>query len=81
VTDLNFLFEDLDLIERAARLRVMHALVAVYAGFDHPVKRALDAVVFDDASPAEALTLVASLPPLTRRRVLSSYGALTIRDW
>jgi len=60
VTDLNFLFEDLDLIERAARLRVMHALVAVYAGFDHPVKRALDAVVHDGAPLTEALALVAS---------------------
>ena len=44
-------------------------------------KLAFDAVVFDDASPAEALALVTGLPTLTRRRVLSSYGALTIRDW
>jgi hypothetical protein len=81
VTDLDFLFEGIDEGERCARLRVLHALVAVYCGWDHPVKLARDAVVFDGAAPTEALALVARLPGLTRRRLLSSYGALTLKGW
>ena len=67
LTDLSFLFNGLDLIERAACLRVLHALTAVYAGFDHPAKRALDAVIFDGASPAEAQALVCNPHHMTER--------------
>jgi len=67
--------------ERYARLRVLHTLVALYCGWDHPAKLALDAVVFDNATVTEALMQIARLPALTRRRVLSSYGALTIKEW
>jgi hypothetical protein len=81
MTDLDFLFNDLDPVERAARLRTLQALVAVYCGFDHPAKRALDAVVFDGAAVTEALTVVNRLPSLVRRRLLSSYGALTMKGW
>ena len=46
-TDFDFLFEGLDAGERHARLRVLHALVTLYCGWDHPAKLALDAVIFD----------------------------------
>ena len=50
---------------------------------DHPAKLAFDAVIFDGSAPAEALalTLVTKLPDLLRRRLLSSYCALTMKGW
>jgi hypothetical protein len=81
MTDFDFLLEGVDASERCARLRVLHALVALYCGWDHPAKLALDAVIFDGASPTNALMLVARLPGLLRRRLLSSYGALTMKGW
>ena len=55
MTNLDFLFERVDDVELRARLRVLHALVALYCGWEHPAKLAFDAVVFDNVSPAEAL--------------------------
>jgi len=38
--DVDFLFDGIDAIERLARLRELCALVALYAGWEHPAKEA-----------------------------------------
>ena len=83
MTDLDFLLEGIDASERRARLRALYVLVALYCGWDHPAKLAFDAVIFDGSAPAEplALALVTKLPDLLRRRLLSSYCALTMKGW
>jgi hypothetical protein len=89
MTDLAFLLTSLDKEEQIARLRELRALVAVYCGWDHPAKRAFDAAVQSpdpvrgpsDELCSAALAEISKLPALTRRRLLSSYGALNTKDF
>jgi hypothetical protein len=80
MSELGFLFDGLDAGERLTRLREMRALVAVYCGWNHPAKLALDQAV-SGGSLAVALAEIDRLPTGRRRRLLSSYGALTMPGW
>jgi len=83
MTDLSFLFVGMDEAERLTRLRELRALVAVYCGWDHPAKLPFDAAVQGTAEELQiaAIAEVAKLPSLTRRRLLSSYGALNTKGF
>jgi hypothetical protein len=81
MSELDFLLDGVDAAERFARLRELRALVALYAGWDSQAKAAFDAALTDESAVAAALEAIARLPAMTRRRLLSSYGALTIKGW
>jgi hypothetical protein len=79
--NLGFLFSGCDAAERIARLREMRALIAIYCGWNSPAKLAIDRALNSGEPIAETLSEINSLPALTRRRLLSSYGALTMDDF
>ena len=66
----------IDEAERAARFRELRVLAAVYVGSRHSLTVALGEAVTDAASSERARVELSSLPALTRRRLLSVYGAL-----
>jgi dihydroneopterin aldolase len=76
LTALGFLFDGIDEVERRARLRELRVLVAVYCGWDHPAKAALDQAISSNASYEIALEAIDQLPALRRRRLLATYAAL-----
>jgi hypothetical protein len=76
---LAFLLDGVPEAERTARCRELRALSLVYLGLRHPVTTALAAAVRDPAATDRALTVLAALPALRRRRLLASYGALMAR--
>jgi hypothetical protein len=73
---LCFLLDGIDEAEQIARLRELRVLVAVYCGWDHPAKAALDQAISSNGSYEIALEAIDQLPALRRRRLLASYGAL-----
>jgi len=67
----------LDPVERIAQLRCLAGLVATHYGSAHPLIATLrDAEVNGDALQYAAAQLD-SFPALTRRRLLSTFGAVT----
>lgn len=63
--------------ERKAQFRSLTALVAAFCGSGSPVVAAMRAAERDEAARADALVALNSLPALTRRRLLSTFGAAT----
>jgi hypothetical protein len=61
--------------ERKAQFRSLTALAAAFNGAAHPLVAALRAAERDEASAAHALVVLNGLPALTRRRMLSVFGA------
>ena len=74
--DLGFLLDNCDEAERAARVRELRALAAIYCGWDSAVKHTLDRTVTNPETVAEALQEVDRVPALRRRKLLASFGAL-----
>jgi hypothetical protein len=64
-------------VERGKQLRSMAALAAVYLGSDHPLVGELRAAETDAMSFARAQDMVEALPSLIRRRLLSTFTAIT----
>jgi hypothetical protein len=68
--------------QRRLRWHLMAALSAVFVGSDHPLTAACLAAGSGCGSPvaaAEAWRELRALPPLPRRRLLATYGALERR--
>ena len=63
--------------ERVAELRSIAALLAIYCGSSSPAVAALREAETDTTASAAALAAVNALPTLTRRRMLSTFGAIT----
>jgi hypothetical protein len=63
--------------ERKAQFRSITALAAAFCGSGSPVVAAMRAAEHDEAAAADALLALNSLPALTRRRLLSVFGAAT----
>jgi hypothetical protein len=75
---LGFLIAGIPEAEREARCRELWALALVYLGPRHPATVALAEAVADAAAgPRALLALLDAAPALPRRRLLSTYGALT----
>jgi hypothetical protein len=69
---------DVDPAERLADLRALRALTFTLCGPRHPLIRALHAAETGDADTlAAALREIDALPALPRRRLLSSFAALS----
>jgi hypothetical protein len=66
-----------DRIERGKQLRSLAALASVYLGSDHPLVAELRAAEVDAMAFVRAQDLVEALPALTRRRLLSTFTAIT----
>jgi hypothetical protein len=77
MSDLGFLLDGCSETERTARLRELRVLVAVFCGWDHPAKTALDEVLVFGEPHQTAFEAIDRLPARLRRRLLASYGALT----
>lgn len=64
-------------VERIAQLRSLASLCALMCGAHHPLVGALRRAEIDGEEAARALTLLDGLPALTKRRLLSTFGAVT----
>jgi 4-diphosphocytidyl-2C-methyl-D-erythritol kinase len=63
--------------ERRRQFRSLAALAAAFTGSGSPVVTAMRNAEADDAAAAHALDVLNSLPALTRRRILATFGAVT----
>jgi hypothetical protein len=70
----------LDPVERACQLRSLQALSAVFLGSSAPVVAALRDAEADPTKAADALQALDAIPALTRRRLLTTFGAVTYPD-
>ena len=70
---------NVDPVERIAHLRSLAALAAVFGGSGHPLVAELRAAEIDHDAAERALTLLDTLPSLTRRRLIATFGAITFR--
>jgi hypothetical protein len=61
--------------ERMAQFRTLAALCAAFVGSSHPVLEELRSAERDQAAADRALETFNALPALTRRRILSTWGA------
>ena len=68
---------DLDPVERAKQFRSLAALSAVFLGSGHPLVAELRAAETSEEAAAQALELINHIPSLTRRTLLSVFGAIT----
>jgi hypothetical protein len=68
-----------DPTERGKQFRSLAALAAVFFGTQHGLVSELRAAEGDAAAAARALALLDTTPTLTRRRMLSVFGAITWR--
>lgn len=68
---------DLDPQERARQLRCLQGLAAVYLGSTSPLIAALRRAETDSAALPQAAELLDYAPSLTRRKMLSVFGAVT----
>ena len=66
--------------ERKAQLRSLAALAAAYLGSDHHLVAELRAAETDAMAFVRAQELVDVLPSLTRRRLLSTFSAITFME-
>jgi hypothetical protein len=67
---------DLDPTERVAEFRSLASLSALLVGSGNPLVAALRLAEQDTAAAVRALELLEELPALTRRRLLSTFGAV-----
>jgi hypothetical protein len=67
----------LESVERVAQRRCLAGLAAVFLGSGHPLIVELRAAERDSDAVARALELLDRVPSLTRRRMLSVFGAVT----
>jgi hypothetical protein len=67
----------IDPIERDAQLRCLAGLAAAFVGSAHPLVAALRTTERDAEAAARALQMPDALPSLTRRRLLTTFGAVT----
>jgi hypothetical protein len=70
---------DIDPVERTAQLRSLAALAAVLVGSHHPLVAELRKAETDPDAAERALALLDGLPSLTRRRLITTFGAITFR--
>jgi hypothetical protein len=63
--------------ERRRQFRSLAALAAAFTGSGSALVVAMRAAELDDAAAARALEVLNGLPALTRRRILSTFGAVT----
>jgi hypothetical protein len=68
---------DIDGTERIAQLRCLAGLVAVYCGSANPLVTTLRQAEHDSDALRHASTLLDRVPSLTRRKLLSVFGAIT----
>jgi hypothetical protein len=66
-----------DPTEKVAQLRSLAALSAAFLGSSHPLVDTLRKAEADNTAATEALQLLDALPSLTKRRLLSTFGAIT----
>lgn len=66
-----------DRIERGKQLRSLAALVAAHYGSEHPLVSELRAAETDPMAFVRAQEAFERLPSLTRRKVLSTFSAIT----
>jgi hypothetical protein len=66
-----------DRIERGKQLRSLQAILACHHGSDHPLIARLRAAERDAMAYVDALTEFEQLPPLHRRRVLTTFSMIT----
>jgi hypothetical protein len=67
---------DLSPIERAAQLRLLAGVAACFVGSANPVVTTLRRAEHDDDAKAQALALLNGIPSLTRRKIISTFGAV-----
>jgi hypothetical protein len=67
----------LDPTERRAQLRSLAALAAVFTGSGSELVAALRDAEHGEAAAAHAFEVLNRLPALTKRRLLSAFGAVT----
>jgi hypothetical protein len=68
---------EIDPTERTAQLRCLAGLAAVFRGSHDPLVSALRAAEHDATALARAAELLERLPALVKRKLLSTYGAVT----
>jgi hypothetical protein len=64
--------------ERLTRLAILRALTLTHLGIHHPVVSALGKAAADPAGDMLALNLLDAAPALPKRKILSSFAALTM---
>jgi hypothetical protein len=69
--------DGIDPSERAKQLRALQALAAVYLGSANPLVATLRQAEHDSGALPHAAELLDRVPSLTRRRILSTFGAVT----
>ena len=69
--------EHIDPAERGKQFRSLAALAAVFLGSEHQLVAALRAAETDGEAATQALELLNVMPALTRRKLLSTFGAIT----
>jgi hypothetical protein len=68
---------DVEADERRRQFRSLAALAAAFTGSGSALVLALREAERDDNAAARALEILNDLPSLTRRRILSTFGAVT----
>jgi hypothetical protein len=68
---------DLPATERTAQMRCLAGLVAAFTGSKNPLIGELRSAERDEAAAGRALDLLNRQPALTRRKILSVFGAIT----
>src|SRR5260370_39116737 len=68
---------NIDPVERVAQFRSLAALAALLIGSGHPLIAELRAAEIDRNAAERALALLEALPSLTRRRLISTFAAIT----
>jgi hypothetical protein len=66
-------------VERIAQFRALCALTAAYCGSSHDLVGELRAAETDRNAADRAIALLDALPSLTRRRLIATFGAITVR--
>lgn len=74
---LAFLLDGKPTAEQVARLRELRALAMLMLGPAHPATQSLARAASDPAAADAALDALATLPALSRRRLLSNFSALS----
>jgi len=67
----------LERVEKVAQFRSLATSAAAFLGSGHPLVAALRQAETDDAAADKALALLDATPTLTRRKMLSVFGAVT----
>jgi hypothetical protein len=67
---------DLERAEERAQLRLIGGITASFIGCQHPLVAVLRRAEDDAAAKAEALRMINTLPSLTRRKIISTFGSV-----